>query len=156
MVLPLALEPMLPHCRKSPSHWEHRFKEGSGFAEENKEECSEGFILLSMGQPLVLSVALATAPVLCADPTYPLWDGEETIEQYAKKINLPATKRMDLGNGVALTEAEWEFACSYSSMAAISLPTDLKESRRIRFSVRSRNQRSTKSGHELDVGMKWM
>jgi formylglycine-generating enzyme required for sulfatase activity len=35
------------------------------------------------------------------DP-YPLWDGRESIEQYAKRVNLPATKTLDLGGGVNL------------------------------------------------------
>jgi formylglycine-generating enzyme required for sulfatase activity len=35
-------------------------------------------------------------------PSYPLWDGHETIADYAKKVNLPATKTLDLGNGVKL------------------------------------------------------
>jgi formylglycine-generating enzyme required for sulfatase activity len=35
-------------------------------------------------------------------PTWPLWDGHESIEQYAKRTNLPPTKTLDLGNGVNL------------------------------------------------------
>ena len=34
--------------------------------------------------------------------TWPLWDGHESIEQYAKQTNLPPTKTLDLGNGVNL------------------------------------------------------
>ena len=37
-----------------------------------------------------------------AKPAYPLWDGSESVEQYAKKVNLPPTKSLDLGNGVKL------------------------------------------------------
>ncbi len=33
---------------------------------------------------------------------WPLWDGHETVEVYAKKVNLPPTKSLDLGNGVTL------------------------------------------------------
>jgi len=33
---------------------------------------------------------------------WPLWDGQETVEQYAKRTNLPPTKTLDLGNGVNL------------------------------------------------------
>ena len=33
---------------------------------------------------------------------WPLWDGHETVEAYAKKVNLPPTKSLDLGNGVML------------------------------------------------------
>jgi formylglycine-generating enzyme required for sulfatase activity len=33
---------------------------------------------------------------------YPLWDGHESVEQYAKRTNLPPTKTLDLGGGVNL------------------------------------------------------
>ena len=33
---------------------------------------------------------------------WPLWDGHETVEQYAHRVNLPPTKTLDLGNGVKL------------------------------------------------------
>ena len=52
------------------------------------------------------------APILCAlapllaragEPgKYPLWDGQESVEQYAQRVNLPPTKTLDLGNGVTL------------------------------------------------------
>ena len=32
----------------------------------------------------------------------PLWDGKESVEQYAQRVNLPPTKTLDLGNGVKL------------------------------------------------------
>ena len=32
----------------------------------------------------------------------PLWDGHESVEQYAQRVNLPPTKTLDLGNGVKL------------------------------------------------------
>jgi len=35
-------------------------------------------------------------------PAYPLWDGHETVAQYARRVNLPETKTLDLGNGVSL------------------------------------------------------
>jgi len=35
-------------------------------------------------------------------PSYPVRDGKETIAQYARRVNLPETKTLDLGNGVAL------------------------------------------------------
>jgi len=52
---------------------------------------------------LLLTCALAHA----ADSqpqaaTYPLWDGHESIEQYAKRADLPPTRTLDLGNGVNL------------------------------------------------------
>ena len=31
---------------------------------------------------------------------YPLWDGKESVADYAKRVGLPATKTVDLGNGV--------------------------------------------------------
>jgi hypothetical protein len=34
--------------------------------------------------------------------TYPLWDGKESVETYAKRVNLPSTKSLDLGNGITL------------------------------------------------------
>ena len=53
---------------------------------------------------LLIMFALA-APLLAADsppPAYPLWDGTESIAAYAKKVNLPPTQSLDLGNGVKL------------------------------------------------------
>src|SRR5450631_492376 len=35
-------------------------------------------------------------------PSYPLWDGHEAVADYARKVNLPPTKTLDLGNGVKL------------------------------------------------------
>jgi hypothetical protein len=35
-------------------------------------------------------------------PAYPLWNGHESVAAYAKKVNLSATKTLDLGNGVKL------------------------------------------------------
>ena len=34
--------------------------------------------------------------------TWPLWDGKETVAQYAQRVRLPATKTLDLGNNVNL------------------------------------------------------
>ena len=34
--------------------------------------------------------------------SWPLWDGQETIEQYARRAKLEPTKALDLGNGVKL------------------------------------------------------
>jgi formylglycine-generating enzyme required for sulfatase activity len=33
---------------------------------------------------------------------WPLWDGQETVEHYATRVNLPPTKTLDLGQGVKL------------------------------------------------------
>ena len=32
----------------------------------------------------------------------PLWDGHESVDHYAQRVNLPPTKTLDLGNGVKL------------------------------------------------------
>ena len=37
-----------------------------------------------------------------ATPAYPLWDGSEPVAEYAKKVNLPPTTTLDLGNGVKM------------------------------------------------------
>ena len=33
---------------------------------------------------------------------YPLWDNHESVADYAKRVNLPPTKTLDMGNGVKL------------------------------------------------------
>ena len=50
--------------------------------------------------PLIL-LALS-ASLLAAEPSYPLWDGHESVADYAKRVNLPPTQTLDLGNGVKL------------------------------------------------------
>jgi len=59
--------------------------------------------------PVLLVIALTMAGYIAfaeelsdKKPAYPLWDGQESVEQYAKKVNLPATKTLELGNGVKL------------------------------------------------------
>jgi len=48
-------------------------------------------------------ILLALAGSLSAgEPIYPLWDGQESIADYAKRINLPPTHTLDLGNGVKM------------------------------------------------------
>ena len=37
-----------------------------------------------------------------APPAYPLWDNHESVADYAKRVNLPPTKTLDLGNGVKM------------------------------------------------------
>ena len=56
-----------------------------------------------------LSIAITlifTAPLVRGSDTpasrWPLWDGHESVEQYAQRVNLPPTKTLDLGNGVKL------------------------------------------------------
>jgi formylglycine-generating enzyme required for sulfatase activity len=50
--------------------------------------------------PLIL--LLSPSWLIAAEPAYPLWDGQESVEQYAKKVNLPPTQTIDLGSGVNL------------------------------------------------------
>ncbi|MCY3020741.1 MAG: formylglycine-generating enzyme family protein [Planctomycetota bacterium] len=54
--------------------------------------------------PLLAVVWLASSAFAAETPApaWPLWDGHETIEQYAKRANLPPTKTLDLGGGVNL------------------------------------------------------
>ena len=50
--------------------------------------------------PLILIILAATASA--AEAPYPLWDTVESVADYAKKVNLPPAKTLDLGNGVKL------------------------------------------------------
>jgi len=52
-----------------------------------------GWLCMAAGAPGAADVSPAA---------YPLWDGKESVEQYAKRTNLLATKTLDLGNGVSL------------------------------------------------------
>ena len=49
--------------------------------------------------PLILMLA---GSLVAGEPAYPLWDGQESVAEYAKKVNLPPTKTLDLGGGVKL------------------------------------------------------
>ena len=51
-----------------------------------------------------LAILLFHPPLLAAETprTFPLWDGKEAVESYAKRVGLPATKSIDLGGGVML------------------------------------------------------
>jgi len=51
---------------------------------------------------LCLLLAARAAEPPATQPVFPLWDARESIEQYAKRVNLPPTKTLDLGNGVNL------------------------------------------------------
>jgi len=54
---------------------------------------------------LAACLCLAAAALGAADashPAYPLWDGQETVAHYARRVNLPETQTLDLGNGVTL------------------------------------------------------
>ena len=48
---------------------------------------------------LALTLTLAAIPAMAAE--YPLWNGEP-VEEYAKRVGLPPTKTIDLGDGVAM------------------------------------------------------
>ncbi len=52
--------------------------------------------------PLIVIVLAGSLAASEAAPAYPLWDGVESVADYAKKVNLPPTKTLDLGNGVKL------------------------------------------------------
>jgi len=58
--------------------------------------------------PVLLVAALTTAGSVAfaeepsAKAAYPLWDGQESVADYAKKVNLPPTKTLDFGNGVKM------------------------------------------------------
>ena len=54
-----------------------------------------------MRWPLLFILALCGTD-WAGEPQYPLWNGSESVEQYAKKVGLPATKTLDLGNGVTM------------------------------------------------------
>jgi len=52
---------------------------------------------------LPIMILLLPASLLsAAEPAYPLWDGQESVADYAKRVNLPPTKTLDLGNGIKM------------------------------------------------------
>src|SRR5476651_1600224 len=51
--------------------------------------------------PLIF-IMLAGSLVAGEATAYPLWDGHESVAEYAKKVGLPPTETLDLGNGVKL------------------------------------------------------
>src|SRR5437763_16598752 len=53
-------------------------------------------------RPLLLFFAIALASSLPAAEPYPLWDNHESVADYARRVNLPPAKSLDLGNGVKL------------------------------------------------------
>ena len=50
---------------------------------------------------VAIAVSSADAPDTKPQP-WPLWDGRESVADCAKRVNLPATQTLDLGNGVNL------------------------------------------------------
>lgn len=58
-------------------------------------------------KPLLLLPLLIGSMVSAAESTsplrpWPLWDNQESVEQYAQRVGLPPTKTLDLGNGMKL------------------------------------------------------
>ncbi|HLX60204.1 MAG TPA: formylglycine-generating enzyme family protein [Planctomycetota bacterium] len=55
-------------------------------------------------RPLCLIAALLFLPLHAAESprVFPLWDGIEPVESYARRVNLPPTKQLDFGNNVTL------------------------------------------------------
>lgn len=51
-----------------------------------------------------LIAVLLCAPLRAAENAgpWPLWDGKETVAEYAKRVNLPPARSFDLGGGVTL------------------------------------------------------
>lgn len=47
-------------------------------------------------------VAALSVAEQSAQPVYPLWDGTESVAEYATRVNLPPTKTLDLGDGVKM------------------------------------------------------
>jgi formylglycine-generating enzyme required for sulfatase activity len=58
--------------------------------------------MLRLPLALILLSACAASAAEGPDKAWPPWDGVESVEQYAKKVNLPPTQSLDLGNGVKL------------------------------------------------------
>ncbi len=52
--------------------------------------------------PLIVIVLAGSLSASEPASTYPLWDGRESVADYAKRVNLSPTKTLDLGNGVKL------------------------------------------------------
>src|SRR5471030_459426 len=51
---------------------------------------------------LLVFVMLAGSLVAGEATDYPLWDGHESVTNYARKVGLPPTKTLELGNGVTV------------------------------------------------------
>ena len=53
---------------------------------------------------LLLNILVLSASLPAGEPTpaYPLWDGQESVADYAKRVNLAPTQTLDLGNGVKM------------------------------------------------------
>ncbi len=51
---------------------------------------------------IALCLALSVSAAEPAAASYPLWDGHETVAEYAQRVNLPATAALELGGGVKM------------------------------------------------------
>ena len=58
--------------------------------------------LLLLLAAMALSAQTAPAAEPQPTPTWPLWDGAESVEQYSKRAGLEPTKTLDLGNGIKM------------------------------------------------------
>lgn len=56
-----------------------------------------GLLIALAGMVCALACGAAEGP-----RAFPLWDGKETVESYAARVGMPATKSIDLGGGVTL------------------------------------------------------
>ena len=59
---------------------------------------------MAIHRSILLALALCTLPLSAAEAprAVPLWDGKEVVASYAQRVNLPATKNLELGGGVTL------------------------------------------------------
>jgi len=51
---------------------------------------------------MMLFILALTGPLLASEPAYSMWNGQESVDEYAKKVNLSPTQTLDLGNGVKM------------------------------------------------------
>ena len=51
---------------------------------------------------LYLIVLILAGSLPASEQAYPLWDGHESVADYAQRVNLPPTKTLNLGNNVKL------------------------------------------------------
>ena len=82
-----------------------------------------------------LSVILYTVlmvPLMASEKlelkSWPLWDGIETVDQYAARVNLPSTKTYDLGNNISL-----ETVLIPAGMCTIGTPNAVPPNETVRF-----------------------
>ena len=60
-------------------------------------------ILLAVGAGLKAAEQPPIEPIASQmQPSCPLWNGHESVADYAKKVNLPPVRNIDLGNGVKI------------------------------------------------------